>query len=100
MPEFGNDARNDFSILMLADQHVRAWASITDRNHELLRMPKRQNDIATLAIERIHMFVPLRIDTHGPTQSTNDCGADRREHRQLEPGFDPLDETGYASGTS
>ena len=91
MPKFGNDPCNDFSILVLADQHVRAGAPVADWNHQLLGMPKRQNDVATVAIERIHVFLPLRFDTHGPTQSANDCGADRREYGQLEPGFDRLE---------
>ena len=58
MPESCDDAGNDFSILMLADQHVRTGSPVADRNHELLGVPKGQNDIATVAIENFHVFLP------------------------------------------
>lgn len=66
MPEFGNDSRDNFSILVLADQHVRAGSTVADRDHELLGMPKGQDDVAAITVQRIDMLLPLRFDTHGP----------------------------------
>jgi hypothetical protein len=50
MPESRDDACNDFTILMLADQHIGLSTTITYRDHELLLMPKREDDMAILVI--------------------------------------------------
>jgi hypothetical protein len=50
MPESGDDARDDLAILMLADQHVGLCTTISYRDHELLRMPKRKDDMPALTI--------------------------------------------------
>jgi hypothetical protein len=50
MPESRDDARDDFTILMLADQYVSPCSTIACRDHELLRMPKRKDDMPTLTI--------------------------------------------------
>jgi hypothetical protein len=80
MPESGDDAGDDLTILMLADQHVGSYSTIACRDHELLRVPKRQDDMPALTIDRIHLLVALRFHPHRPPQPSNDCSSDRREH--------------------
>ena len=79
MTEARNDARDDFSVSMLADQHGAAGASIAERDHELLGVPKGQDNMATLAIERVHRFLPARPDSHRTADCTNDRRGDRRQ---------------------
>jgi hypothetical protein len=50
MPESRDDARDDLTILMLADQHVGPCSTIACRDHKLLRVPKRENDMPALTI--------------------------------------------------
>jgi hypothetical protein len=59
MPKLRDDARNDLTILMLADQHVGPCSTIACRDHELLRMPKREDDVPALTIQRIHLLMAL-----------------------------------------
>jgi hypothetical protein len=72
MPESRDNAGDDLTILMLADQDVGACSTIAYRDHELLRMPKRKNDMPPLTIQGIHLFVALRLHSHRPGQSSND----------------------------
>jgi hypothetical protein len=72
MPESRDDTRDDLTILMLADQYIGPCATIAYRNHELLRMPKREDDMLTLTIQGIHLFVAPRLHPHRPCQSSND----------------------------
>jgi hypothetical protein len=59
MPESRDDARDDLTILMLADQHVGPCSTIACRDHELLRVPKREDDVLALTIQGIHLLVAL-----------------------------------------
>jgi hypothetical protein len=90
MPESRDDASNDLTILMLTDQHVGLGTTISYRNHELLRMPKREDDVPPLTIQGIHLLVALRIHPHRPPQPSNHRSPDRREHRELQPILDLL----------
>jgi hypothetical protein len=90
MPESRDDTRDDLAILMPADQHVGSWPTIASRNHQLLRMPKREDDMPSLTIQRIHLFVPLRIHPHRPSQPSNHRSPDRRKHREFQPILDLL----------
>ena len=80
MPESRDDARDDFTILMPADQHVGPGPTIAYRDHELLRVPKREDDMAALTIQRIDLLVALRIHPHRPPQPSNHRSPDRREN--------------------
>lgn len=71
MPETRDDARDNLTILMLADQHVGLWTTIPYRHHKLLRMPKREDDMPALTIQGIHLLVTLRIHLHRPPQPSN-----------------------------
>jgi hypothetical protein len=64
MPESRDDARNDLTIPMLADQYVGSCSTIACGDHELLRVPKREDDMAALPIQRIDLLVALRIHPH------------------------------------
>ena len=79
MTEFGDDSRNNFSILMLANQHVRARPPVADRDHELLGMPEGQNNVASAPIERVDFFVAVRLRTHGRRDAPNQRCADWRQ---------------------
>jgi hypothetical protein len=64
MPEPRNDARDDLSVAMLTDQNMGTCASITDRDHQLLRVPKGKNNVAPFPIQRIDRLMPVRLTTH------------------------------------
>src|SRR5215217_3557255 len=90
MPETGDDARDDFSVSMLADQHRAAGASIAKWNHELLSMPESQDNVASVPIQGIHRLLAPRFDAHRPANRANHARSDGRKHRQLEPVLDVL----------
>ena len=90
MPESRDDARDDLAVLMPADQHIGPWSAIARRDHELLRVPKREDEMPALTIQRIHLLVALRIHPHRPPQPSNHRSSDRREQRELQPLFDSL----------
>jgi hypothetical protein len=64
MPESRDDARDDLTILMLADQHVGPCPAIACGDHELLRVPKCEDDMPALTIQRIDLLMALRIHPH------------------------------------
>jgi hypothetical protein len=90
MAESRDDPRDDLAILMPADQHIRSWSTIACRNHQLLRVPKREDDMPALTIQRIHLLVALRVHPHRPPQPSNHCSPDRRKHSELQPVLDLL----------
>jgi hypothetical protein len=45
-----DDPRDDFPITMLADQYMGTSSPIADRDHQLLRMPEGQNNVAPFSI--------------------------------------------------
>lgn len=75
-----NDARDDFSITMLADQHMGARSPIADRDHELLGVPKRQNNVVPVPIQCIDRFMPTGLTAHRSGNTTNNSGRYRRQH--------------------
>ena len=90
MPESRDDARDNLTILMLADQYVGSRATIACRNHELLRVPKREDDVPALPVQCIHLLVALRVHPHGSPQPSNHRSPDRRKHRKFQPRLYPL----------
>lgn len=90
MPKSRDDPRNDLTILMLADQHVGSRSTIACRDHQLLRVPKGEDDVPTLTIQGIHLLMALRIHPHRPPQPSNHRRSDRREQRELRPLFKSL----------
>jgi hypothetical protein len=54
----------------------------------LLRVPKREDDVPALTIQRIHLLVALRIHSHGPPQPSYHRSPDRRKDRELQPLLD------------
>lgn len=85
MPEPRNDARDDFSVAMLTDQYMGAPTPITDRDHQLLRVPKGKNDVAPFPIQRIDRLMSARLTTHRLRDSTNDRRGHRRQQGTLHP---------------
>jgi len=57
MTEPSNDARNDFSVSMLANQHMGPSTSITERDHELLGVPEDQDNMVAFLVQGIHGFM-------------------------------------------
>jgi hypothetical protein len=85
MTEPRNDARNDFSIAMLADQDMGARSPIADRDHELLGVPKSQNDMAPVPVECIDRLMTAGLTAHQSDDATNDSSPYRRQQRELDP---------------
>jgi hypothetical protein len=82
-----HDARNDFPILMLADEDVCARSPIGQRHHELASVPKGDNDAFALSVQPVNVLLAARFDPHRPAQCTNRCGTDRWKDGELEPPF-------------
>jgi hypothetical protein len=59
MPKSRDDACDNLAILMPTDQHVGSWSTIAFRDHELLCVPKREDDMPALTIQRIDLLVAL-----------------------------------------
>lgn len=57
MAESCNDPGDDLTVAVLADQDMRALPTVAERDHELLGVPKRQDDMAPFPIQRIHGFM-------------------------------------------
>jgi hypothetical protein len=85
MLEPSYDPSNQFSIPMLADQHVRLRSPIPQRGHELLRVPEGKNDVLASAVELVHLFAALRANPHAPPEQPDQSGANRRQHAQFQP---------------
>jgi hypothetical protein len=83
--ESGDNARDDFSVPVLTDQHMRTRSTIPEWDHQLLRMPESQNDVAPLPIKRVHLFMTLLVKTHSPSDPTDDEGTERRKHGEFQP---------------
>lgn len=83
--ESRNDPRNDFSIAMLADQDMSARSPIPYRNHQLLSMPKCQDNGAPFSIQRINLVVAPSLTPHRTCNATNERRSDRRQGGQLQP---------------
>jgi hypothetical protein len=78
MPKPRNDPGDDFPIAMLANQHMGTGSSIPDRNHQLLGMPKGQDNVASFPVQPIERFVTARLTVHRACDAANDGGSDRR----------------------
>src|SRR6185437_5003558 len=74
-----DDPCDDFPIVMLADQHMGTGSSVTDRNHQLLSMPKRENDAASFPIQPIDCLVASGFTVHRARDAANGGGSERRE---------------------
>jgi len=61
MSQARDNARDDLTILVLADQYVGPCSTIAGRDHELLRVPKCEDDVLTLTVQRIDRLMALRI---------------------------------------
>jgi hypothetical protein len=85
MTEPRDDARDDFSIAVLADEHMGSRSPIADRDHELLRVPKGQNDVAPLSIQHIDRLMPSGFTAHRSSETPDQGGRDRWEYGKLEP---------------
>ncbi len=79
MAESRNDPGDDFTVAVLADQDMRALSTVTERDHELLGVPKRQDDMAPFAIQRIHGFMAAGLQPHGPRDAADHRRTDRRQ---------------------
>jgi hypothetical protein len=88
--EPGNDPGNDFSVTMSADKHMRTPSSVPDGDHQLLSMPKGQDNVAPIPIQRIERFVTARLTLHRARDAANRSGCDRRQQRTLHPLCDTL----------
>jgi hypothetical protein len=66
MSKAGDNACDDLAILMLADQYVGPCSAITGRNHELLRVPKCEDNVLTLTVQGIDLLMALRIYPNRP----------------------------------
>ncbi len=95
MPEPGNDAGDNFSVAMLADQHMRPRPAIPERNHQLLGMPESQDDGSFLTIQRIHRLIAALLKPHGASNPADDQGPERRQHCKLDPLLQSFLQSGF-----
>ena len=83
MTESRDDTRDDFPVPVLANQHVRAPSSIPHGDHELLGMPKCQDDGTPSLIQCIHRGMTLRLKPHRLGNRTDERSPNRRENGQF-----------------
>jgi hypothetical protein len=77
--ESSDDPGDNFSVSMSADEHMRTFSSVTDRNHQLLGMPKRKNDVSPFPIQSIERFVTASLTVHRACDAANGGGCERRQ---------------------
>lgn len=93
VPEPSNDSSDDFSVSMSADEHVQTSSSIPERSHQLLGMPKRENDVSSFPIQPVERFGATSLPAHRPCDAANDRGTDRRHQGEFHPLFSALLQT-------
>ena len=79
MAKPGDNAGNDFSVAMLTDQHVRPGSAVPEGNHQLLGMPKCQNNGSRFPIQRIHRLITALLHPHRSPDRTDDHGSEGRQ---------------------
>ncbi len=90
MPEPGNDPGDDFTIAMLTDQHMGTGSSIAEQHHQLLGMPKGENNVPSFLIQGIDRFVPASLIAHRACDASNRSRCNRGQQREFHPLFCPL----------
>jgi len=85
VPEPGDDARDHFSIAMPADQDMRPLSAISQRNHELLGMPEREDDGLPPVMQGIDRRLAPGRQRHGPPEQPDHAGAEQGQHGQQQP---------------
>lgn len=85
MTEPGDDTGDDLSIPVLTDEHVRTAPPVAERDHELLRMPKSQNEMAAFPVEGIDRFMASGLQPHRPRNPAHERRRHGRQHGQLQP---------------
>jgi hypothetical protein len=83
--ESGDDASNNFSIPVLTDQHMGTGSAVTERNHELLGVPKRQDDMPPFPIECIDWLLATCLEPHAFPDPLDDRSTYRRKHKEFDP---------------
>jgi hypothetical protein len=73
------DPGDDFPVSMSADEHMRTSSSVTKRDHQLLGMPKRENDVPPFPIQSIERFVATSLAVHRACDAANGGGSDGRQ---------------------
>lgn len=94
MAEPGDNTGDDFSVSMLADQHVRPSPPVAHRDHQLLGVPKGEHDATSFPVQGIDCLMAPGLAAHGPEQDSDQGGRDRRQQRTGRPPSQPLSEAG------
>lgn len=90
MPEPRDDPGDNFPIAMLADQHMGTGSSVPDRDHQLLGMPKSQDNVASFPVQPIERVVTASLTVHRACDAANDRSRHRRQQGTLHPPCDTL----------
>lgn len=86
-PEPLDDARNDFAVLVLADEDMRARAAIGQGHHELTGMPEGDNDTFAFMVQPVYMLLASCFDPHRAAQRSDHRHTGWREQREFQPAF-------------
>jgi hypothetical protein len=95
MTEPGDNAGDDFSVSMLADQHVRPRPPVAHRDHQLLGVPKGEHDVTSFLVQGIDRLMAPGLAAHGPKQDSDQGGRDRRQQRTGRPTDHPFLQTTF-----
>ena len=94
MPKSGNKAGDNFPISVLTDQNLQTRTTVAEENHQLLRVPEREDDRLSLSIERIDRLIAALIQPHRPLDRANQQPPERGQQGKLDPLLQPLFQTG------
>jgi hypothetical protein len=93
MPEPPDDAGNDLSVPVSTDQDVISGTPVREGHDQLLGVPERDDEMMPLPVEFVDGLLPAHVQPHGPAEEADERGADRRQHRELQPVPDALLQT-------
>src|SRR5690348_17102210 len=97
MAEMGDDRGDNLAVAVLADEHMAAGATIAKRNHQLLRVPEGENDIAAVAIVAVERLMPAGLQAQCAREQTDDQRGDGGKSGEFQPSPPGLSKIGHPS---
>ena len=85
MAESRDDPCDNLTVTVLTDQHLRPDTTVPVQHHQLLRMPKSKNRVASFLIQCVDRFVPASLALYRTGDASNERRPHRGQHRKFQP---------------